>query len=237
MRHTGIIVAAGTGTRFGGNVPKQFLEAGGKPLLFYPLKAMQESFMDEIIVVTGRERIGYVQTEIVDMYGFSKVSHVVSGGSDRGHSVCEGLKVIDDPDNTYVYVHDGARPMLTQELLLRVKEGVTEHGAVLAAVPCKDTVKVVDAAEMVQDTPDRTMIRLAQTPQVFVASELYDAYERAYRNVAAGEGHVPTDDASVMEIYGHRTVYVVPGDYTNIKVTTPEDLEIVRSMLAKRNDL
>lgn len=237
MRHIGIVVAAGSGTRFGGDIPKQFLEAGGKPLLFYPLNAMQKSFMDEIIVVTSEDRVEYVQKEIVDRFGFSKVSHVVKGGRERGGSVFEGLRVIQGPSEAFVYIQDGARPMLSQDILERVKDGVEKFGAVLAAVPGKDTVKIVSEDGSVKETPDRSGIWMAQTPQAFIASEIVDAYAEAYAASAVFRGPSLTDDASVMEIYGHRTVYVVPGDYTNIKVTTPEDLEIVRSMLAKRNDL
>ncbi|MCR5278601.1 MAG: 2-C-methyl-D-erythritol 4-phosphate cytidylyltransferase [Lachnospiraceae bacterium] len=231
MRHVGIVVAAGTGSRFGGEVPKQFIEVGGKPLLFYSLKAMQDSFIDEIIVVTSADRIGYVKNDIGKKNGISKLTHVVKGGKDRGSSVQNGLRKIKDPKNAYVYIHDGARPMLTQGILNNVKEGLEGHWAVLAAVPSKDTVKIADSDGLVQVTPNRSTVWLAQTPQAFVASEIMSAYEEANAAAKAFGGDPPTDDASVMESYGPVPVHVVMGDYRNIKVTTPEDLDLIKGWL------
>ncbi len=234
MKHIGLIVAAGSGTRVGGDIPKQFMEVGGKPLLFYSLKTMQDSFLDEIIVVTGEDWIDHVRTEIVAKEGLTKVIHVVKGGSERGSSVYEGLRAIEDPADSYVYIHDGARPLLTEDTLERLKEGVEKNGAVLAAVPCKDTIKVVDTDGTVKVTPERSALWLAQTPQVFMTSEIKAAYEEAYTEAALSGGFVMTDDASVMEIFGNRPVKAIMGDYSNIKVTTPGDFETVRLMLGKQ---
>ncbi len=233
MKHIGIIVAAGKGTRVGGDIPKQFMEVGGKPLLFYSLKAMQDSFIDEIIVVTSEDRIGYVKEEIGEKYGISKLTHIVKGGSERGASVFEGLRIIKEPEEALVYVHDGARPLLSSDLLERLKEKALEAGNAVAAVPSKDTVKIVDREGVVVNTPNRSSVWLAQTPQVFNASELAAAYFEEYQSVAVSGGAGPTDDASVMEAQGY-SVYLVMGDYANIKVTTPEDIEIVRKALESR---
>ncbi len=233
MKHIGIIVAAGKGTRVGGDIPKQFMEVGGKPLLFYSLKAMQDSFIDEIIVVTSEDRIGYVKEEIGEKYGISKLTRVVKGGSERGASVFEGLRIIKEPEEALVYVHDGARPLLSLDLLERLKEKALEAGNAVAAVPSKDTVKIVDREGVVVNTPNRSSVWLAQTPQVFNASKLAAAYFEEYLSVAVSGGTGPTDDASVMEAQGY-SVYLVMGDYANIKVTTPEDIEIVRKALESR---
>ncbi len=235
MRHVGVIVAAGKGSRFGGDIPKQFTEVGGHPLLFYSLKVMQESFLDEIVVVTGEDWIDYVQKELAEKFSFSKVTAVVKGGKERFDSVVAGLRAIKDPTEVYAYIHDGARPLLSQEILNRVKDGLETGDAVVVGVPSKDTVKIVDEGDRVINTPQRSRVWLAQTPQAFKASELLDAYIEAALSEALGGGNLSafTDDASVMERCGQRRVKMVMGDYSNIKVTTPEDIEFVSTVLTR----
>ncbi|MBP5151279.1 MAG: 2-C-methyl-D-erythritol 4-phosphate cytidylyltransferase [Lachnospiraceae bacterium] len=228
----GIIVAAGKGTRFGGDLPKQFIEVGGHPLLFYSLKVMQESFLDEIIVVTGEEWVEYVKRELVERFSFSKVSRVIKGGKERSDSVYAGLCLLKDPSGCFVYIHDAARPMLSADILDRVREGVTEYRAVIAAVPSKDTVKIVKDGVVV-DTPDRSTVQIVQTPQAFAADELIAAYDRMF---ASGTLSL-TDDAGVMEKFGKAKVRTVLGDYTNIKVTTAEDLKLAEQYLNNSKDV
>ncbi|MCR5310620.1 MAG: 2-C-methyl-D-erythritol 4-phosphate cytidylyltransferase [Lachnospiraceae bacterium] len=229
MRHIGIIVAAGKGTRFGGDLPKQFTEVGGHPLLFYSLKVMQDSFLDEIIVVTGEDWVDFTERELVEKFSFSKVSRVIRGGKERSDSVYAGLAAVEDPAGSFVYIHDGARPMLDEGILSRVREGVIKYGAVIASVPSKDTVKIVKDG-LVIDTPDRSTVQIVQTPQAFRADELTAAYDRMF---ASGTMSL-TDDAGVMEKYGNSKVYTALGDYKNIKVTTAEDLKVAEQYLIKR---
>ena len=229
MKHIGVIVAAGKGSRFGGDIPKQFTEVGGRPLLFYSLKVMQESFLDEIVVVTSEDWIDYVKTEVADRFSFSKVSHVIKGGKERSDSVYAGLSVIENPADSFVYIHDAARPMLTGDILARVREGIEKYGSVIAAVQSKDTVKIVEDG-VVADTPDRSTVYIVQTPQAFRADDLIKAYDAMFSSGTLSL----TDDAGVMEKFGNVPVHTVLGDYTNIKVTTAEDLEMAKQYLNKQ---
>ena len=226
MKHIGIVMAAGKGTRIGGDMPKQYMDLKGKPVLYYPLRAMQESFIDEIIVVVGKGDEAYVRENIVDKYAFSKVTEVVSGGKERSDSVYEGLKRVKEPKASYVYIQDGARPMLNGNILERVRQDVEQYGASIAAVRAKDTIKI-GADGFVKETPDRSDVWVVQTPQAFKGDELLAAYEKM-----RGSGEVKvTDDASVMEAYGHRAVHIAEGDYRNIKITTVEDFTLAEEFI------
>lgn len=224
MKHIGIVVAAGKGLRVGGEIPKQYMDLSGKPVIYYCLKAMQDSFIDEIILVCGSGDEVYVRENIVDRFSFDKVTAIVAGGKERSDSVLNGLKCIADPAGAYVYVQDAARPMLTQELLLRLKEDVECFGTAVTGVKSKDTVKIVTEDGFVNVTPDRRAVWNIQTPQAFKADDLIDAYSRYLdaRNVAV------TDDSSVMEMFGCLPVHITEGDYSNLKITTAEDFEIAR---------
>lgn len=224
MKTVAIVLAAGSGSRMNTDVKKQYIDIGGKPVLYYSLKVFQDSFIDEIILVTAKEDMEYCKYEIVQKYGFGKVRCVVSGGKERYNSVMNGLRMIDSCD--YVYIHDGARPFIDQEMLLRLQRNVEEFGTAVAAVSSKDTVKIVDDENFVISTPNRKTIWLIQTPQVFEYGILCEAYERMYsrlQNIEI-EGLTITDDAMVVENFTNVNVKLVEGAYKNIKLTTPEDL-------------
>ena len=226
MKHIGIIVAAGKGKRVGGDIPKQYMDLCGKPVVFYPLKAMQESFIDEIIIVVGEGYEEYVKTEIVNAFGLDKVSAIVRGGSERSDSVLNGLRAISAPEEAYVYIHDAARPMLDEALLQRLKEDVGIYGTAIASVKAKDTIKLSDDDGFIAADIERSKAHIIQTPQVFEAGELIDAYEKLLKT------NVPvTDDSSVMEHFGSLPVHLSEGDYRNIKITTPEDFLIAEAFL------
>lgn len=227
MKITGIIVAAGQGRRMGTQVQKQFLEIGGKPVLYYSLACFQKSaVIDEIILVTSPERIRFCQEEIVDFYGMDKVVKIVPGGKERRDSVCEGLRQCEGAD--YVFIHDGARPFITQEILERARQAVLEHKACAVGAPVKDTIKLLDEDGFVADTPRRERTWLVQTPQCFS----YTLICRAYRKLDAKRAETVTDDAMAVELSGLAKVKMVQGDYRNIKITTPEDLAVAESFLA-----
>lgn len=223
-----IVLAAGTGKRMGGNVPKQFMTVKGRPLLYYALKTFQESFIDEIVIVTKSENFEYVKKDIVEEFCFTKVIKLTEGGRERYHSVLKGLEALEDSGCDYVFIHDGARPFITHDILLNAYEGVAAHHVAIASVPSKDTVKLADEDGFVTDTPNRNSVYIMQTPQTFEYKEILDCY----RKLAHAEedllksGVAITDDAMVMERFGNRKVYLTKGDYRNIKVTTPEDLRI-----------
>lgn len=221
MKCTAIVLAAGQGKRMNSKIQKQFLDIQGYPVLYYALKRFQEcSWMDEIILVTGEGEREYCREEIVEKYQFDKVTAIAAGGKERYHSVQNGLKACTDTD--FVFIHDGARPFLTQEILERGLECVQKWEACAAGMPSKDTVKIVDSQGQVQSTPDRSFVWNVQTPQVFRYQLVADAYDRALQGECIGI----TDDAMVVEQYGNHPVMMYRGSYENIKITTPEDLGV-----------
>lgn len=228
MKHIAIVLAAGSGKRMGSDCPKQYIELEGKPILYYCLKTFEDSFIDEIIIVTRENDIDYVSEEIVSKYDFHKVKKVIPGGKERYDSVYNGLVAIDDEDS-YVYIHDGARAFISNIILEKTRETVKEFGACLVCVPSKDTIKVSDEEGNVADTPRRSTLWCAQTPQVFKRSIILDAFNK----MKSDDNSVKeiTDDASVVEMYSDIKVKIVEGEYTNIKITTPEDLELGKMIL------
>ncbi len=228
MKNTCIIVAAGTGSRMKSDIPKQFMEAEGYPLLYYTIKAWEESFVDDIILVVSEEYVESVSSFIVEKYSFKKVSRIVSGGNERYDSVYAGLCACETSD--YVYIHDGVRPCITQDIIGRVREAVESYGACVAAVPVKETIKISDRDGFAVSTPDRGTLWTIQTPQAFK----YSVIKKAYDALAGKDKRGITDDAMVVEAYGGVRVKLVTGDYGNIKVTTPEDMEVLKGMLKSR---
>ena len=246
---TAVVLAAGTGSRMKANVAKQFLELAGRPLIYYSLKAVEASqIIDDCLVVTGEEDIEYMQRNVVAQYGFRKVKAVIAGGSERCFSVANAMRWLktEGMPEGYVFIHDGARPLLNEEILGRAYEAVTEFGACVAAMPSKDTVKMVDEDGFAAFTPERKKVWIIQTPQVFEKELIVGAYESFEHDVkdrqdgqegqgAIGAGRaLVTDDASVVERYTDRRVKLVEGDYSNIKVTTPEDLVLAEALLRKK---
>lgn len=229
-----IVLAAGQGRRMKGKVAKQYMLLQEKPVLYYALKTFQESFVDEIVLVTEEGGQEYCKKEIVDFFGFDKVRKIVAGGKERYHSVQKGLCVLKDVD--YVFIHDGARPFPTGEILERTLEAVRQYDACAVGVPVTDTIKVADAAGFVAETPERSLLWSMQTPQAFSYPLIREAYERLIREEAhfLEKGIRVTDDAMVAEMILQAPVKIVEGSYENIKLTTPEDLTRAEILLEKR---
>ena len=230
MKHIAIVMAAGSGKRMGGDIPKQFLLIRNKPVLYYTLKTLEESFIDEIILVTRHEDISYCEDEIVKRFGFKKVKKTVPGGAERYLSVYEGLKSVEETDS-YIYIQDGARPLLTEDILLRVKESVEKYDATVTAVESKDTVKIADDNGFVADTPLRKKVWNAQTPQAFLYKVIKAAYDKLIEEEETGKNFNITDDSQVCELFSKTGVYITKGDYNNIKITTESDLAAVEKIL------
>ncbi len=220
MKYTAIVLAAGKGSRMNSKVHKQFLELEGFPLVYYALRTFERSRVDEIILVTGENELDYCRTQIVEKYQFQKVSRIVPGGSERYLSVYQGLCAVKDTD--FVLIHDGARPFVTEPVIERTIQAAIAYGSGIAAVPAKDTVKLVDEQQFSVDTPPRDHVWLMQTPQVFA----YEKIRKAYEIVVSQKIKNVTDDAMVLEMALHEKVKIVEGSYRNMKVTTPEDLEV-----------
>ena len=227
MKYTAIVLAAGKGSRMNSSISKQYIELGGFPLIYYSLQAFEHSRVDDVVLVAGQDETDFCRSHIVEKYGFHKVRQIVAGGSERYLSVYQGLCAADNPD--VVLIHDGARPFVTQEIIERTIEAAVKHGSGIAAVRAKDTVKIADDEQYSVQTPARDHVWMMQTPQTFLYSDIRSAYEK----VIAGNAQQVTDDAMVMEVAFGRSVKLVEGNYRNIKVTTPEDLEIADLFVRK----
>ncbi len=228
MEHiTAIVLAAGKGSRMHSEIPKQYLELCGKPVLYYSLKCFADSPVDDIILVTGAEDTDYCRIEIVEKYHLDKVREVVAGGSQRYWSVKNGLEAAKGAD--LVLIHDAARPCLTVQMICDSIEEVRRSGACTVGVPVKDTIKVVDRDGFGIETPARETLWQIQTPQSFRYEELREAYEKME---ASGDTDI-TDDTMMIERYLHKKTRVIMGDYRNLKITTPEDLQSAEIFLKK----
>lgn len=226
-----VVLAGGRGSRMNSDVQKQYMMLGGKPLLAYALEAFEKSLVDEIVLVTGAGEENYAKAEIVERYGISKVRKIVSGGKERYHSVYEGLRALTDCE--YVLIHDGARPLVTEEIISQAIDGAKQYHACAVGVPVKDTIKIADGSEMAVATPDRSKLWQVQTPQAFSYSLIKEAYDGIMADVRLQKG--VTDDAMVVESQMDQKVKLIMGSYENLKVTTPEDLVIAEAFLKKRN--
>ena len=234
-KYTAVVLAAGKGTRMGGSVAKQFLEIGGKPVVVYALEVFEHSpEIDQIILVTGADKIEYCQKEIIEKYGIKKTVSVCAGGRERYESVWKALQTLksleseQEQKTDYVLIHDGARPFLNQEMLERLCACVKEEKACVLGMPVKDTIKLVNQEGMIESSPDRSMVWQAQTPQVFSVPLIVEAFARQMKADCTGI----TDDAMVVEAQMGVKAQMVMGSYANIKITTPEDLfmaEVLRN--------
>ncbi|MBR4139158.1 MAG: 2-C-methyl-D-erythritol 4-phosphate cytidylyltransferase [Lachnospiraceae bacterium] len=221
MKNVAIVLAAGQGKRMNSKVQKQFLLIKEKPVLYYTLRAFENSeLITDVILVTGKDEIEYCQKEIVEKYGFEKVRKIVAGGKERYHSVHNGIQAIDEAE--YVFIHDGARPFVNNEMIARAYDAVAVHKACVVGMPVKDTIKIADEEGFAAQTPDRKKVWQVQTPQTFE----YHLIKEAYEKLMIEEPEGITDDAMVVETMTNYKVKLVEGSYRNIKITTPEDLDI-----------
>ena len=236
---TAVVLAAGSGKRMGSQIPKQFMPLKGKPVLWYSLQAMEQSpLMDEVVLVTGEDDIPRVRTQFVEQYSFQKIKDIVAGGAERYESVYHALLSIKERNGEkdgYVFIHDGARPFVSQEILKSLYLSVQETQACVTGTKVKDTIKVSNEAGIVVATPDRNTLWAVQTPQVFSQKLIIEAYERLMQALPslAEKGITVTDDAMVVETMCSQPVTLVEGSYRNIKLTTPEDMLFAESLLSE----
>ncbi len=218
MGNTGaVVVAAGKGTRMGTAESKQYVVLGDKPVIVHTLEVFERTAeIGEIVLVVGEGDVPRCR-RYAERYGLAKVSAIVAGGGERQESVYRGLLAL-SANVEWVLVHDGVRPFITADDIVRCRREAESTGAAVLAVPVKDTIKVADADGNVRSTPDRRSLWAVQTPQAFRLSLLKRAHEKA-----AEERFVGTDDSQLVERIGC-TVRIVEGDYRNIKLTTPDDL-------------
>ncbi|MBO5371221.1 MAG: 2-C-methyl-D-erythritol 4-phosphate cytidylyltransferase [Lachnospiraceae bacterium] len=228
-----IVLAGGSGKRMGGSCKKQYLLLDEKPILYYSLKAFQDSpYIDVIILVTNEPE--YCMEELVLKYHMDKVIKAVPGGKERYHSVYNGLQAVEQKSVCdYVLIHDGARPFVTGDIIKRSVECVEQYQACVVGMPVKDTIKIADEMEFAKATPDRKCVWMIQTPQTFSFALIKNAYEQILKDTPEGI----TDDAMVIESQNLAKVKLIPGSYENIKITTPEDMEIAEVFLNKQKCL
>jgi 2-C-methyl-D-erythritol 4-phosphate cytidylyltransferase len=220
-----VVPAAGRGTRFKFKEKKPFANLNKRPVLLYALKTLQLSpLVSDIVLVMSRPLIGPAK-RLVKRHRITKVRHIVVGGKRRCDSVREGLRWI-GKDASFVLIHDGVRPFLNKGIIKRAVAAAARFGACVSAVPVKSTIKISGKGNLVRYTPDRKDLWEVQTPQVFRRGLIEGAYKRLR------SGRLFTDDASLLEATGAK-VKIIKGDYSNIKITTAEDIKIAEALLRK----
>jgi 2-C-methyl-D-erythritol 4-phosphate cytidylyltransferase len=223
-----VICAAGVSTRMNSKMSKQLIPLRGRPLIAHTLSEFEKSTrISEVVLVVNRGVIDYYKQNVVERYHFKKVRRVVGGGVNRQDSVYSGLLAL-SPYIEIVSIHDGARPLVTSELIDKTVELLGDKNGIVVAVPAQDTIKIVGEDGIVVETPKRSSLWAVQTPQVFPLKLIKEAIERANE-----EGFVGTDDASLMERLGYK-VHIVLGTKENMKITTPIDLTIAEVIMNER---
>ena len=215
-----IVVAGGKGTRMGADVPKQFIELDGKPLLMHTLRRLKDAVPEvKLILVLPADQHDFWH-ELCEHHRFTLPHMLTTGGATRFHSVLSGLNLVPEGQETLVAVHDGVRPFVGEDVVRACYKVAADTGAAVPVVPVVETVREIGGS-----TLDRSRLRLVQTPQVFRLSLLRRAYEQPYTERF-------TDDASVVEAIGH-AVTLVDGNRENIKITTPFDLCVAQALLRR----
>lgn len=230
-----VILAAGSGKRMGTDVPKQFLSLCGEPALIWTLRAFEESSVQQsVLVVSSDEAEDFCRREIIEKHGFQKVCAFVRGGAERYDSVWNGLTALSDvmdPSSGYVLIHDGARCLVTPDIIERTLTDAKRCGAAVASVPVKDTIKRVDAEGFSAETLQRKTLRQMQTPQTFSFPLIREAYRKMIEEEPQPD---VTDDAEVLQRMCNRSTFLSEGSYENLKITTPEDLLLAEAILKNR---
>ncbi len=224
MHHVAaIIVAAGSGTRMGGEIPKQFIDIGGKPILQHTLEKFQT--FDEIntLYVVLPAQFANFESTIRDEWHIKKLVKVIKGGAERHESVFAGISAV-DKNAEIIMIHDGVRPFVSLRILSDSIRAAQEFGAAVVGLPPKDTVKLIDG-NRVQKTMVRDQLILAQTPQTFRRDVIVKANELAFE-----KNEFSTDDAALVERMGH-PVAIVKGEWRNFKITSPEDVLVAKALL------
>lgn len=220
-----IILAGGKGKRMRSAISKQFIDIKGKPIIYYTLKKFSENKkIDNIIVVLPEDEVKYFKENILKKYEL-RINKIVIGGKERQDSVYNALKTLKNSSTDIVLIHDGARPFISERIINEGIKFAEIYGAAAPGVMPKDTIKVKNEKNFSVDTPNRANLVSIQTPQVFKFDEILECHEKIRYN-----GEKVTDDTMVVEKYGY-SVYLYDGEYTNIKVTTPEDLILAERLI------
>ena len=229
MKADAVIVSAGKGHRFMEGRKKQFHLLAEKPILAHTLDKFETCpLIHSIFLVVGQEDMGYCMKEIIEKYKYRKISQIIPGGKQRQDSVKNGIDALPEGVDVVV-IHDGVRPLVTREMIEESIRSAIRFQAVIFAMPVKETIKMAHPDGTVIKTLDRESLWQVQTPQTFQVNLIKEAYHRAIE-----DGFVGTDDASLVERMGIK-VHILPGSYTNIKITTPEDLVLANLFIKIKN--
>ena len=220
-----IVLAGGRGKRMGSVQSKQYIGLNGKPILYYTLKQfIKNNSIDKIVLVIPEDEKDYCKNEVLDKYGLI-IDRIVFGGKERQDSVYNALVEVEGSD--IVLIHDGARPFASQRIINDAIKYAKIHKAAAPGVMPKDTIKVKDENNFSVDTLIRNNLVAIQTPQAFDFNMIYECHKKV-----KGRGIMVTDDTMVAELFGNK-VYIYEGDYTNIKITTQEDLILAEYLVKK----
>jgi len=223
---TAIIVAAGKGTRMKGNLPKQYVMLGDRPILAHTISVFEKSgIIDSILLVIPENDFDFCKRNVLVFTEKPENIKLVAGGKERQESVYNGLQAA--AGSSIVLIHDGVRPFVTIRQIRDCVHSVEETGACILAIPATDTIKQADLSGCIEKTMDRNTLWLAQTPQGFKYDLILDAHEMALK-----DGFLGTDDAQLVEFLGEK-VKIVSGSKQNIKITTPEDMAVAGALLTK----
>ena len=228
-----IVLAAGSGKRMNSQTAKQFLKIRDKEVLYYSLKVFEESpLVDNIILVTKEDDIEYCRTEIIERNKFKKIMNIIPGGRERYDSVHAGLSLLSkniDSEEDIVLIHDGARPFITETMISDSVMAAKKYGACSVGVPVKDTIKIIDENGFSVETPNRNFLYQIQTPQTFMLELILKAYDEFEKD----SNHNITDDTMMVEQYTGVNSKIIFGAYENIKITTPDDMEMAEKLVEK----
>jgi len=220
-----IVVAAGKGERMASDVAKQYILLCGKPVILYSLEIFDSiDAIDGIVLVVAACDVSYVCESLLTKHTLKKKVSVVIGGFNRQQSVLNGLNSIPH-DADFVVIHDGVRPLITEQIVSNGIDEAANHGAVAVGVPVKDTIKIVDSQNFISSTPMRDELWIVQTPQIFRYETIFAAHKKALE-----DGFIGTDDSILAERSGV-SVKMIKGSYRNIKITTSEDLILAQELI------
>lgn len=218
--NSAIILSGGRGKRMGADISKQFISINDKPILYYTIKKfMENELIDEIILVLPKDEIEYCKKEVLDKNKL-RIDKIVEGGDERQDSVLNGLNAIEKTD--IVLIHDGARPFVTDKIIAEGIKAAKKFKAAAPGIMPKDTIKVKDENGLSKETLKREELIAVQTPQIFDYNLILECHNKVKENNIK-----VTDDTMVVETFGNK-VFLYDGEYTNIKITTPEDLILAR---------
>ncbi len=227
-KNVAVVLAGGSGRRIGGDLPKQFLQVGGRRIIEYSIEAFEKNAgIDEIAVVVNRDFVPLME-EIAAANSWLKLKHILNGGNERSDSSMSAIRAYEDFDCNLIF-HDAVRPMVSQRIISDVVSALETYDSIAVAVPATDTiVRVDESGRMISEILQRSLLRCQQTPQAF----RYETIAEAYKLALADSNFVATDDCGVVSRYlPNEKIFIVDGEDSNIKVTYPKDLSLLENLI------